>query len=157
MTTAINSDIRLRDVAAEDLALFFAHQQDLGAAAMAAFQSRDAAAFAEHWAKLLRDETTLKRTVLVHEEVAGNIGSWNSHGQREVGYWIDRAHWGRGVATAALTAFLRLERTRPLHAGAAKHNAASIRVLQKCGFTFRDDIDADDTHLLLVLNPSPGE
>ena len=43
---------------------------------------------------------------------------------------------GRGIATAALTAFLRLEQTRPLYAGVAKHDAASVRVLQKCGFTF---------------------
>jgi RimJ/RimL family protein N-acetyltransferase len=47
----------------------------------------------------------------------------------------DRALWGRGIATEALSAFLRLEQTRPLHAGVATHNAASIRVLQKCGST----------------------
>src|SRR5450631_4288861 len=119
--------IRLRDVEADDLALFFEHQRDPVAAAMVAFQSRDRAAFAQHWAKLLADDTLLKKTIVVasavsadspaQNQVAGHIGSWTSDGKREVGYWLDRAFWGRGVATAALTAFLRLEPTRPLYAG----------------------------------------
>ena len=152
----MKTDVRLRDVVASDLALFFAHQSDPVGAAMAAFTSRDQAAFAEHWAKLLRDDTCLKQTVLLDGEVAGNIGSWNSHGQREVGYWIDRRFWGRGVATAAVCAFLQLEQIRPLYAGVAKHNLASLRVLQKCGFTSlpcadKESRDADDSHVLLVL------
>ncbi|MFN2474947.1 MAG: GNAT family N-acetyltransferase [Chthoniobacterales bacterium] len=125
------------------------YQSDAEAAALAAFKSRDKAAFAEHWAKLLRDQTALKQAILCDGEVVGNIGSWSSDGQREVGYWIDRAYWGRGVATAALSAFLHLEQTRPLHAGVAKHNAASLRVLQKCCFTLLPD--TDETHFLLVL------
>ncbi|HMJ07102.1 MAG TPA: GNAT family N-acetyltransferase [Chthoniobacterales bacterium] len=58
------------------------------------------------------------------------------------------------MATEALSAFLRLEQTRPLHAGVAKHNAASIRVLQKCGFTLLcpeepAPHDAEASHVLL--------
>ncbi|MBA3882314.1 MAG: GNAT family N-acetyltransferase [Chthoniobacterales bacterium] len=162
----MKTHVHLRDVQAGDLALFFAHQQDPEAAAMAAFQSRDSAAFAQHWGKLLRDDTSLKQTIMVsstgsagspaEDHVAGNIGSWNSDGKRDIGYWIDRAYWGRGVATAALSAFLRLEQVRPLHAGVAKHNAASLRVLEKCGFKFLRSADeesdaADDSHVLLVL------
>ena len=61
------------------------------------------------------------------------------------------------MATEALFAFLCLEPTRPLHAGVAKHNvAASIRVLQKCGFKFSHSVeeasnDADASHVLLTL------
>jgi RimJ/RimL family protein N-acetyltransferase len=149
-------EIRLRDVVATDLTLFFAHQQDPEAAALAAFTPRDKPAFAEHWAKLLWDDTVLIQTVVAGGEVAGNVLSFNRDGRREVGYWIDRASWGRGVATAALVAFLRLEQTRPLYAGVAKHNIASIRVLQKCGFTYlrapgESSDDAADSHFLLVL------
>ena len=65
--------------------------------------------------------------------------------------------WG---ATEAISAFLFLEQTRPLYASVAKHNAASIRVLQKCGFTFLESDssgadDADDTHVFLVLAAPP--
>jgi RimJ/RimL family protein N-acetyltransferase len=39
------------------------------------------------------------------------------------------------IATKALSEFLRLLKTRPLYARVAKDNIASIRVLEKCGFT----------------------
>jgi RimJ/RimL family protein N-acetyltransferase len=151
------TNVSLRHIEAPDLPLFFEHQRDAIAVAMVAFHSRDRAAFDQHWAKLLADETILKRTVVVDGQLAGNILSWTAEGRREVGYWIDRAFWGRGVATEALSAFLSLEQTRPLYAGAAKHNAASLRVLQKCGFTLLRSIDAagaDDSHLLLCLQPA---
>lgn len=48
---------------------------------------------------------------------------------------MGREFWGRGLATAALAQFLQIQTTRPLYARAAKDNVASIRVLQKCGFT----------------------
>jgi RimJ/RimL family protein N-acetyltransferase len=149
-------NVQLRDVEAQDLALFFEHQRDPIAVAMVAFNSRDRAAFDQHLAKLLADDSCLKKTIVVvsavsaEEQVAGNIGSWTADGKREVGYWIDRAFWGRGVATEALSAFLCLEPTRPLYAGVAKHNVASLRVLQKCGFAhFEDD---GTTHILLKLD-----
>ena len=152
----MKTKIQLRNVEANDLPLFFEHQRDPIAVAMVAFNSRDRAAFDQHWAKLLADDSLLKKTVTVDGEVAGNIGSWTAEGKREVGYWIDRAFWGRGVATEALSAFLCLEQTRPLYAGVAKHNVASIRVLQKCGFKSSDSMeeasnDADASHLLLTL------
>jgi RimJ/RimL family protein N-acetyltransferase len=153
--------VHLRNVETNDLPLFFEHQRDPIAVAMVAFHSRDRAAFDQHWAKLLADDSLLKKTIVVvsavsaEEQVAGNIGSWTADGKREVGYWIDRAFWGRGVATAALAAFLCLEPTRPLHAGVAKHNVASIRVLQKCGFKISSveeaSNDADASHVLLTL------
>jgi hypothetical protein len=60
-------------------------------------------------------------------------------------------------ATETVSAFLRLEQTRPLHAGVATHNAASIRVLQKCGFTLLGaeeaaPDDAEASHILLRLD-----
>jgi RimJ/RimL family protein N-acetyltransferase len=128
-------DVRLRDVTESDLPIFFRHQLDPIATEMAAFPSRDEAAFMAHWAKILADTHGLKQTILVEGQVAGNIVSFEQSGEREVGYWIDREYWGRGVATKALAAFLSYERTRPLHAYVAKGNVGSLRVLQKCGFT----------------------
>ena len=55
-------------------------------------------------------------------------------GEDHVGYWIDRAYWGKGIASRALHLLLREVAKRPLVATVATSNGASLRVLQKCGF-----------------------
>jgi RimJ/RimL family protein N-acetyltransferase len=127
-------EVSLRDVVEDDLPILFEHQQDPGANQMAAFPARDREAFMAHWTGILRDDTVIAKAVLVDGEVAGNVGSFGVSGERAVGYWIGRDHWGRGVATTALALFLELEPTRPLTARVATHNVGSIRVLEKCGF-----------------------
>lgn len=129
-------DIRLRDVEAADLPVLYEHQCDPDATRMAAFPSRDWAAFTAHWAAILADDTASKQTVVVDGQVAGHIGSFGPAGAREVGYWIGRAFWGQGVATAALAAFLRQVPERPLFAHVATDNVGSLRVLERCGFTY---------------------
>jgi RimJ/RimL family protein N-acetyltransferase len=57
----------------------------------------------------------------------------------EVGYWLGRAAWGRGLATGALAslsayAFRTFDFTR-LFATPFDFNPASIRVLEKAGWT----------------------
>jgi RimJ/RimL family protein N-acetyltransferase len=101
---------------------------------MAAFPSRDREAFMAHWAKLLADPSVIRKTVLLDGEVAGNVVSFDAGGERLVGYWIGRELWGRGAATGALAGLLAHETRRPLLAHVAKHNAGSIRVLEKHGF-----------------------
>jgi RimJ/RimL family protein N-acetyltransferase len=129
-------DVLLRDVAEGDLPVFFEHQRDPEASRLAAFPPRDRDAFEAHWTKILDDESITKKTVLFDGHVAGNVVSFENCGEREVGYWIGREYWGKGLATEALSQFLgHMEVRRPLYAGVAKHNVASIRVLQKCGFT----------------------
>ncbi|WP_460491012.1 GNAT family N-acetyltransferase [Dactylosporangium cerinum] len=127
-------DIELRAVQDDDVETFFVHQQDPSAAAMAAMTPRDHAAFLAHWTRIRADPANVLRTVLAGGAVAGNVVSWEQSGQRLVGYWIGREHWGRGIATAALGRLLEVLPDRPVHAYVAVANAGSIRVLRKCGF-----------------------
>ena len=145
----------LRAVRDEDLETLFEHQRDPEAVRMADFPSRDRDAFFAHWAKIRADPVNMMRVIeLADGTVAGTVLSFPRDGVREVGYWIDRALWGRGIATRALTAFLAEETTRPLHAGVARHNAGSLRVLEKCGFRVERETDKD---VILVLDdPAPG-
>jgi RimJ/RimL family protein N-acetyltransferase len=133
-STPSPATVRLRAVRADDLPIFFAHQADPEAARMAAFPPRERDAFMAHWTKILADESVTTRTILVGGRVAGNLVCFEQEGEREVGYWIDRTHWGKGVATAALARFLEQVTERPLFARVAEHNAGSIRVLEKNGF-----------------------
>ena len=125
----------LREVEEDDLVVFFDHQRDPEANQLAAFPPRDYDAFMEHWHRILADPTTVIRAIVFGGELAGNIGSWNQEGKQKVGYWIGREYWGRGVATEALAQLLSIVQLRPLYAHVARHNAASRRVLEKCGFT----------------------
>ena len=125
----------LRPVIAADLPVFFEQQRDPEANAMAAFPARGREAFMAHWTRIMADATVAMRTVLCAGEVAGNVVSFEQDGLRQVGYWIGRRYWGKGVATSALTDFLAQVPTRPLYAHVARQNVASIRVLEKCGFT----------------------
>lgn len=124
----------MRDVTKGDLPSFFEHQFDRVANEMAAFTARDEDEFMAHWTKILNDDTVVTKTVLFDDRVAGNVVSFERDGEREVGYWIGREFWGQGIATKALLEFLRHVTARPLFAHVAKHNIASIRVLEKCGF-----------------------
>lgn len=134
--------ITLRDVTEPDLPIFFEHQCEPEGHRMAGFRPREYDAFMLHWrTRVLGDPAARKRTIVVDGRVAGNIGSWDADGRRFVGYWIGREHWGRGIATAALSQFLREESTRPLYAYVVVRNVGSIRVLQKCGFRQFGDME----------------
>ena len=124
----------LRDVIENDLPLFYEDQADEEASRMAAFTSRDPDAFAQHWKKIFADDTVKRQTVIYNGEIAGYVIAFERNGQRELGYWIRKPYWGRGIASRAVADFLRYETARPLAALVAKHNKASIRVLQKSGF-----------------------
>jgi RimJ/RimL family protein N-acetyltransferase len=134
LETTMN-DVRLRAVEESDLPIFFEQQLDPEARRMAAFRSRPYDAFMAHWQKVLADETAIVRTIVFQDHAAGNIVCWKADGEWMIGYWLGKDYWGRGIATAALMQFLDVVQARPLLARVAKQNGASIRVLQKCGFT----------------------
>ncbi|WNF26368.1 GNAT family N-acetyltransferase [Streptomyces sp. C11-1] len=132
------TEISLRAVEDGDLPLFFAWMSDPAATRVAAFTPEDPtdrAAFDAHWARLRAGAGgVVMRTVVADGSVVGHVGAYGTDDDRQVTYWIGRAHWGRGLATAALRAFLDETPTRPLHARAAADNLGSRRVLEKCGF-----------------------
>lgn len=64
----------------------------------------------------------------------GKLGSWRLP---EVGFLFDPAVWGRGYAHEAMTAFIARRRAMgpgELLADVDPHNAASYRLLTRCGF-----------------------
>ncbi len=127
--------VTLREVLPGDLPTLFRNQRDPLANELAAFPARSWEDFLLHRRQvLLGNSTTIESTVLAPDgAVAGHVLSWQQEGARFIGYWLGREHWGKGIATAALRVFLRLDVHRPLFAHVALHNPASRRVLEKCG------------------------
>jgi len=143
----MTDQILLRDVEPNDLPIFFGQQLDPAANEMAAFPARDKDAFMAHWAKIMNDESVILKTILFEGQVAGNVLSFVISEEREVGYWLGREYWGKGIATQALSLFLMGVTVRPLYAHVAKHNIASRRVLEKCGFVISgEDEDFINAH-----------
>jgi RimJ/RimL family protein N-acetyltransferase len=136
----MTSDVMLRDVSERDIETFFEYQRDPAANHMAAFTAQDPAdrtAFTAKWAKILGDDSITKRTIVFNGKIAGSVSTFVApwSGNLEVTYWLGREFWGKGIATKALALLLSAVNTRPLYARAARDNIASLRVLEKCGFS----------------------
>ena len=116
---------------------------------MAAVIPRAEDAFHAHWAKVLCDANVVPRVILADDVLTGSISCFQRDGLHFVGYWLAKEHWGRGIASRALTLLLEEVSIRPLHARAASTNVASIRVLERCGFamTGRRHSPADERFL----------
>ncbi len=129
-----SNTVTLREVRDSDLPIFYEQQRDPEASWLAAFSARGWEPFQAHWAKIRADESNILRAILCDGQVAGNIVSFVMNDQREIGYWLGREFWGRGIASRALAAFLEQVKIRPLYGYIVKDNLASQRVLEKCGF-----------------------
>lgn len=78
----------------------------------------------------------------VDGEAAGGIGLFLQEDvarySAELGYWLGEAHWGRGIATAAVRGFtdyaFRAFDLCRIHAVVFEWNPASRRVLEKAGY-----------------------
>ena len=139
---AADEGVRLRPVEPRDLPRMYELQLDPESNRMAVTIPRTRKGFDEHWAKALADPGGTTRVVLVGEALVGYISCFPADGQDHVGYWIDRACWGRGIASRALELLLQEVAKRPLIAVAATGNGASLRVLQKCGFVIEQVRDS---------------
>ena len=99
---------------------------------------------AEAWIRLTAEEDPPANFAIEVDGVAvGGIGLERGTDiermTAELGYWLGRAYWGRGIVSAAVRgitgyAFSTLGLTR-VHALTFARNLASIRVLEKAGYT----------------------
>ena len=129
--------VALRPVQSSDLDAIFEQMRDPASIHLAAFTAEDPddrAAFDEHVSRNSASPGVTQRAVTDDGLFVGTVASFPSEGFLEVTYWIDRAHWGRGIASAALALLLAEVSERPIRARVASDNAASRRVLEKSGF-----------------------
>ena len=101
---------------------------------------------ARTWIRAVTRQFPCQHFAIIVEEgpavLAGGIGvipgSDVHAGTAEIGYWLGEAYWGRGIMTAALSAFTEFAwaefRLRRLYAHVLEWNPASMRVLEKCDY-----------------------
>ena len=97
-------------------------------------------------------------------EVIGKLGAWRLP---EIGFFIHRDHWGKGIASEALAAYVayvREEGVPALLADVDPRNAACLALLRKAGFEESGRASAtytiggrvcDSVYLRLELQPRP--
>ena len=132
-----NIAIALRPTHVRDLDTLFQFQLDKEGGYLAAFMPTDPTdkvAYITKHTKLLGDPTVNNQTIILDDVIVGSIAKFIMHGDTEITYWIDRKHWGRGIATKALQAFLNQVIERPIYGRVAFDNYGSQKVLEKCGF-----------------------
>src|SRR4026209_1837096 len=124
---------------ASDLPILFAQQLEPDAVALSTYPSKDKGEFMRHWEGILKNKSIIARTIIYKERIAGHIICWKEGKyEQQVGYWIGKQFWGRGIATSALREFLIEVKIRPLYAHVTNHNLASKCVLEKNGFALLD-------------------
>lgn len=97
---------------------------------------------ARKWLAMPADPTLPRCLILMRTGgtpiLVGGIGlERKAKGTVELGYWVARSYWGRGIATEAARAVIEIARTLGVKRIEAAHfldNPASGRVLEKLGF-----------------------
>ena len=90
------------------------------------------------WIESMIDDDPAERDdfiVSVDDRLIGKLGAWRLP---EVGFLLDPAEWGRGYASEALAAYIERRRSlgsTELTADVDPRNTASIKLLQRAGFT----------------------
>lgn len=104
------------------------------------------------------------QVVIMDGRVIGKAGLWDNH---EIGFILDPAFWGRGLAREALEVVIKRARTRGvprITADVDPHNSASLALLSGLGFVKTGGATAtmqvgenwvDSVYLELRLGPSP--
>ena len=79
-------------------------------------------------------------------------GMWRDQPDPEIGWWLKRSHWGRGLATEAARAALRdafeHRGIQRLISVATPENVASIAIMKKLGLAFDAELESQGQTLV---------
>lgn len=118
---------------------------------------------ADAWfGELAKRDPLTNFAIAVDDQFAGGVGLYLRgdvhYRSAEIGCWLGRDYWGRGIATAAVRAFTRngfaAHDLLRIYAGVFSWNSASMRVLEKVGYAreglLRQSV-VKDGHILDVV------
>ncbi len=106
------NDILLKKTNTADLETLFGFQLDEVSNYLAGFTSKnpsDKHTYFEKYTNLLSDNTVNMKTIFLNSEIVGSVAKFEMEGNTEITYWIEKASWGKGIATLALSQFLKIE------------------------------------------------
>jgi RimJ/RimL family protein N-acetyltransferase len=100
---------------------------------------------AQEWLRKVRNAARRKKPTSVNfaieigGQAVGGIGIFKITGHKaEIGYWLGRKYWGKGIITRAIREIVKFGfgklGLRRIYAHVFTFNRASMRVLEKAGF-----------------------
>lgn len=100
---------------------------------------------AKHWLEFITSQADLLfiqgKTSL--ETIGFIFVHTNDNSEANLGYILAKEYWNKGIATEVLMEFMqyvnKTKRWKSLHAGVEKENHASINLLEKLGFSLKDE------------------
>ena len=102
-------NVSLRPIEDRNLDTIYPHVTDPESIRRAGFTAEDQTdrhAYLNRMSRVRADTSVTKRVIDVDGAIAGTIASFRIDDQPELTYWVDRAHWGKGIARAALQSLL---------------------------------------------------
>lgn len=159
--SAVRDGVTLRDFTEADAEKCYEWMRDPQSVQMAAFTAPDPDDRDEFdtWiTRVLANPTILTKAICRGDELVGMLATFTLDDHRELTYWVDRAYWGQGIASAALALLLDIETQRPLRARTAAHNVRSTAVVTRNGFVetarnidFAEGIQRDSEEIIFEL------
>ncbi len=134
---AMSLDIKLIKTTEEDLQSLFIFQTDEVSNQLAAFtpeNPHDKEAYLKKWTGIVNNPGIDMQSIWLGEELVGSVIHFTIEEETNVSYWMNREHWGKGIASRALKAFIAQSDKELLHARVAFDNTRSQKVLENCGF-----------------------
>jgi len=141
----------LRPTTPEDLPILFRQQLDPDSNQMAGTKPHTEDRYRAVWDQIFSTPPVDARVIIEGDPaspratIVGSINCFRRNGETHIGYWIDKPHWGRGIAKLALSLMIQEIPRRPIHATAARSNAASIHILESCGFRLTGYYQGEET------------
>jgi ribosomal-protein-alanine N-acetyltransferase len=127
----------------EHLQQMFEFEQNTNQILQAAFaEARDLQSFTERWHRNAANSENLFFVIVEDGQICGSVGKWMMNADAELAYWVGEAFEGRGLASRAMSEFLKLFTERPLFAHVVNDNFGSIKVLEKNGFRLVDSFES---------------
>ncbi len=146
--------IELRKMIEDDFDQLYQFGLDHESSLMAKVHPRKREDFFQFWAKVIEDPNTYAKTILYQGRVVGLINAFPVEDETHVGYWIDRAHWGKGIGKRSLAEFLKIYRDRPVIAVVANTNIGSIKILESCAFKKIGELESEETDRYMACTVS---
>jgi ribosomal-protein-alanine N-acetyltransferase len=102
------------------------------------------------WLDSCLEQNCSPHAILLENDIVGCISYWPTDNKIEIGYWVGRQYWGKGICTRAIKLLMgqdQFPKGKVIVAEVAAENTASKKVLLNCGFSLTKKISIENHNI----------